>query len=421
VQNNNTWGKRNQQQYADFKILRYPVYLPIVRELAEKGDVRGLETIGEMAFPAATETLLDLSEHKNQKIAAAAEQLLVARMWPYRSEKRLPRENYMANHAWSDDLKARAIKLAWKWLAKKDYDSQIRGGQMLGQLACKDDLPALIAVMDKLLTFHKNDDTEQRAYLRPLTVCNTLHEATAFLIKRGAAPPTAPKTPGEAVAFLAGLRTNKDFRPHEWQAALELLLKHDIPFIRAIAVESTPLPMADSTAEIIATRIQDESEYVQGVACIAAKNSKSARFREPLLDALKTTSNDWILRGSNDAALACGVARDRLLEILVDCLGRGQTDYRYVALGLMNDIAVKHEGGCGWDTNDLHKWGDFWSDMQKTWRKFIENNRQALRDGKKFKIGEPPLSREMFPPKFQFSRKGQPSWPDWTDAMKKTH
>jgi hypothetical protein len=68
----------------------------------------------------------------------------------------------------------------------------------------------------------------------------------------------------------------------------------------------------------------------------------------------------------------------------------------------------------GYDTNDLEKWGDFWSVMQKAWREFIEKNRQALRDGKQFEIGKPPLTRKMFPPKFYFHREGRPDWPDWS-------
>lgn len=52
------WGERSEP-FADFAMLRYPIYLPIVKEMAERGDARGLQAIGAMAFPEATAALID--------------------------------------------------------------------------------------------------------------------------------------------------------------------------------------------------------------------------------------------------------------------------------------------------------------------------------------------------------------------------
>ena len=74
---NRTWGKRGEP-FADFALLRYPVYLPMMRELAERGDARGLEALGAMAFPEATEALLELTNHQDPAIGSKAEELLLA-------------------------------------------------------------------------------------------------------------------------------------------------------------------------------------------------------------------------------------------------------------------------------------------------------------------------------------------------------
>ena len=58
-------------------------------------------------------------------------------------------------------------------------------------------------------------------------------------------------------------------------------------------------------------------------------------------------------------------------------------------------------------------WQSIVGELQKAWREFIAAHRQALREGRRFEAVEPPLSRAMFPPGFQFSPPGKPPWPDW--------
>ncbi len=92
---NRTFGKRGRV-FADFELLRYPVYLPIMKELVDHGDARGLDAIGAMAFPEATETLIELTKHSAPAIAAKAMQLLVWRVPPIKDSKFPTRLNYLA-------------------------------------------------------------------------------------------------------------------------------------------------------------------------------------------------------------------------------------------------------------------------------------------------------------------------------------
>ena len=414
-----TWGERGKA-HPDFELLRYPVYLPIMVELAEKGDARGLDAIAAMAFPEATGALLDLMQHKDKAIAARALEVLLWRvpaLWPSSNPTR---HSYLAERCWRDDLKARTSQIGWDLLDGKDRDGRIRGGQIRGgqiiqSLGRKVDLPALIKVMDRLLVAYKADPTEQNAYPRPMTVSWALEMAARKLVERGARPPASAGTPGEAVAFLAALADpNAGFRPPGWQGVATGLLKHDIPFIRALALECMPLPLSDAAADAVAACIRDKFEPVRRAACDLAGKSKLERFRAPLTEVLQSAKNEWIVRGSFSAAAACGADMDRLLEICVGRLERYSNARNMVLVGLMIDGAIQHEGGYGAQSHD--DWQPFLGDVQKAWGDFLQANRDALRAGRKFLIGQPPITREMFPPKFAFSRAGLPPWPDWSAA-----
>ena len=405
---NRSWGKRGRP-FADFTLLRYPVYLPIMRDLVKGGDIRGLEAIGAMAFPVATESLLELTSHETPAIASRAEELLLARMLIAFPHEQPSRERYLADRSWRPDLKLQTVQLGWNLLANEDRESRIRGGRIIRVFGGKGDLPRLIQVMDKLLPAYKDNDIEQRAWLRPATVSETLSWAAATLIERGATPPTMASTPGEAAAFLAGLKSNKDFRPSGWHETVVTLTKHNIPFLRALALQAMPLPLGDASTELVAARIQDEYPPVQAAACALAGKSKSARFRQPLTDILRTAPNEWLLREAFRAATDCGAEMDRVLEILVDRLERHSNDRNLVLLDLMIDGAIARDNGSS--GAEAHAdWQDFLGDMQRAWRHFIEATRQSLRQGHRVKLGDARITPNMFPPGFHLDLHGQP-WP----------
>ncbi len=217
------------------------------------------------------------------------------------------------------------------------------------------------------------------------------------MIHRGAKPPTTVKTPGQAVAFLAGLNADKDFRPPGWQQIVTSLLNHELPYLRVQALQQVRLPLSDAAAALVAARIKDEYAPAQDSAIELAGESKLARFRQPLIDELKTTANESVVRKAFEAARACGAHLDRLLEILVGRLESDSVDSNELLLDMMIDAAI--EDGEALEFYAFHKdWQSFLGDMQKAWREFIAANRQTLREGKRVKVGYPPLRHEMFPP-----------------------
>ena len=236
-----------------------------------------------------------------------------------------------------------------------------------------------------------------------------LSHAADELVKGGVKPSTTVNSPGQAVVFLAGLKWTKVFRPTGWQQTAATLLKHDIPFLRALTLQSIPVVLDDTTVELVAACIKDEYAPVQGCACdLIADRSRLSRFRQPLMDVLRVTPNEWVLRSAFRAAAKCGADMDQMLEILIDRLERRNNNRNLVLLELMVDGAIKHEGRSGAQSHE--DWQGFLSNMQQAWRKFIVTNRQALREGKRLPLGDQTITPEMFPPGFHLYLKGQP-WP----------
>ncbi len=71
---------------------------------------------------------------------------------------------------------------------------------------------------------------------------------------------------------------------------------------------------------------------------------------------------------------------------------------------------VEREGGHGHSNTDWSKAGE----LAARWRRLLEANREQIRAGRLFKIGEPPLTPGLFPRGFHFQRKDKPPWPDWS-------
>jgi hypothetical protein len=405
---NRTWGQWGKP-FADVELLRYPVYLPIMKELAQKGDARGLDAIGAMAFPEATAALLELTQHKDSAIAAKAGDLLLRRL-PDTFSGNLPsRQRYLAERCWTDELKKATLVPAWKLLDGNDREGIIRGSRIVGSQGGKDDLPALVKVMDRVLPAFKDDPTEQEAYLRPPTASGALVDAVGKLIRRGAQPPGSAATPGEAAAFLVGLGVKGDFRPEGWHDRAVGLIGHPIPFLRELALRNVPLPLDDAAVAAVARAIKDKYAPVQGAACDLAAKAKARAFGPPAMDVLKVTFNDWVLRAAFQATGECGVENDRRLEVCVGRMNPLTNDLNMLMLSLLIDGAIVHEGGYG--SQGIEDWTSILPGIQKAWLDCIASNRQALREGKRFPIAQPPVTAEMFPPGFRFHRAGKPDWP----------
>ncbi|MDZ4820200.1 MAG: M56 family metallopeptidase [Planctomycetota bacterium] len=394
--------------YADFELLRYPVYLPIAKELVAKGDMRGLDMLGRMAFPEATTALIELMSQQDPVIAGKAADLVFARA-PIPPGYGPSSRTYLADRSWNDDLKKSVMTQAWKLLNGNNGKGISRGARVVQSLGTADDFPVFVEAMDKVLEKYKDNEVDQRAYLRPVSPTNSVVSAAEILLKRTA--PTEiplPATPGGAVIWLLKLGSDEKFRPAGWRETARGLIEHEIPYIRELALLNQPLPLDDATTAAVIRAIRSDYPPVQGAACDLAAKAKLKEFGPAVLQVVGSTKNQWVLDAAFRAADACGVEKDRPLEILARRLTTNEKDWNTLILRQLVDGSIKSNGGY---TPDVQNWGAIVGGIRTAWLKFISANREDLRAGRLVEIDSPALSLKMFPDGYELHQNGKPSWP----------
>jgi hypothetical protein len=84
-------------------------------------------------------------------------------------------------------------------------------------------------------------------------------------------------------------------------------------------------------------------------------------------------------------------------------------EWNMMLMGLLVKGAIKTNG---YGSRAIGNWSPILPGLRKAWFDFIDEHRQELREGKRFEVGNPPLSPKMLPPKFQLHRDGQSPWPE---------
>ncbi len=410
---NASFGKQTRP-YQDVTTLRHPVYLPIVEELARKGSQPAATAVGAIPTPEATRALIRLLDCQDRDVAAKSLELLLRRLPLSDLDDQAfgANQQRLARRSWRDELQPAVVEVGWKLMAKKDRASLIKAARILECLGRPGDFPRFMKELDRVLEEMKDDPTEQNAYPRPANASGSMIRAGWQLIERGAAVPTDPQTPGQAALFALALGRRADFRPADWQATAGQLLRHPIPYVRSVTLENLRnVPLGPLHGAILPL-LKDDHLAVSIPACDLAATTKAKQYREPLLEVLRAAEDQWLMQAAHRAALACGAGRDRVLEICIDQLGqpRGADSRLYPwILALMIEV-VEREGGYGHSQTDWSTAGE----LAARWRNLLKANREQIRAGKLLKIGQPPLTPDLFPRGFQFQRKDHPPWPDWS-------
>lgn len=225
------------QHFADFRGLRYPVYLPFLLERIQRNEpvAQGaLAGLSKIATPEATQALIGLMDHKDPEIALGATWAVTRRLpIPMETIKYhvsdIERRDLIAR-AWRPEFAPEVLRWARQVLASGNHPRLAQAISILVSLGSKEDLPDLIKAMD--LTFATASDTARH---------DEFLELVQVLLMRGAAAPQHPKSPGQAVVFLVGLEVRKDFWPEGWEATVLSLMKDKNPWIREMA---TPSPLS---------------------------------------------------------------------------------------------------------------------------------------------------------------------------------
>src|SRR4030095_10422361 len=155
-------GRKIVRPRQDFSVLRYPVYLPPLKRLADSGNAKVVWGIGAIPTPDATRALIDLMRHPDSKLALDASRILAMRLpdpaldgklsrrGPFGNELEDPRR-YLRDAGWRDTFASDVRSVAADWLKSGDATHVIQAAFMIEAVGTLADAAPLTAALDGAL------------------------------------------------------------------------------------------------------------------------------------------------------------------------------------------------------------------------------------------------------------------------------
>lgn len=171
-----------------------------------------------------------------------------------------------------------------------------------------------------------------------------------------------------------------------------------------MALNNLPSPTPAEFRKQVADLLLDPEVDTQIAACHVAEKEVDSTFKGPLLKALQQGKEEWLLRTALNAAAKQAVYSQALI-ILAERLDEpGMTQHSFdLLLGIFT-------GAQGWGSNKVPDAADG-ARMKPLWLAFLKQHAKQIDAGQQIKIGDPALSKEMFPATFQFNLSGGKKWP----------
>jgi beta-lactamase regulating signal transducer with metallopeptidase domain/HEAT repeat protein len=411
-------GERSDTEIRDFQALLHPVYLPVLAEQAAQKDGDALAGMGQIHTADATAALVKLID---QAVLAmdldfallvyrqVADRLPNPRWYQYEKTNPVAHKHDAARRAFVERVwRAEFARGVRRLASRLSHDPKSRGlGDISYILECvgvAEDLPDLMRGYTKSIEATRTLPFETHQYFRPRGSAYGYRFATMQLLGRGARVPVAPETPGEAAVYFLALSTQKDFRPPGWQEQAVRWLKHDTPYLREFVLDHLPEPIPEAALKMLPELLTHHYVDLQIAACHTARKHPRPACRQPLLTILRTGKEEHLLNAATAAGPPNGITNDQILEIWLGRLGNddlgGSGVVRLLLMTLGDD-----QGRAELQLSDPGRAATI-----ARWGRFIEQNRQKLRRGQRFRIGDPEITPDLFPPGFQFYHKGQ-LWP----------
>ncbi len=415
--NGSLWGEKTDP-YPDFSALRYPVYLPLLRERANsRGKPRAFETalegIGSIPTPEATQALLFLMRDPDPKRRLQAAQTLAGRLPdpalhgklgkrnPFEDQFAAPRL-YLSRTSWRADFATPIRADARRLLLSGDTETIACGAFLLECVGTNEDLPPLMQALDRAIAKTQTTPPEPNQYPHPRGACLELERATRVRLEAGAGFPTFPASPAAQDLYLQALSVSPDARPADWQARCLTFLGSPVAYVRAQTLETLAerKPFPSSLTGPLRLRLPalltDRDEDVRIPACWLAQTIKDPALRAPTLQALASARQFPLTDEATHAAIFQG-ARWEALKFWADKLDDGAQKQN--ALGFLI-LLLQWDHGSGSDSSFDAATG---TALKAQWDEFLAAHRADIEAGKRYPRDAPEM-QPLFPSKiFSFN------------------
>lgn len=409
-----SFGKRSRN-YADFSCLRHPVYLEPLARRARTGDFRVFHGLGLMATLEATQTLIQLANDADSKLALEAAQTLNARLPIPESKRLVPASGRfeirrrLAKQAWDTKFAPEVRALAARFLAKKEVPEIACGASMMDAVGTPDDAPAVLASLDRALdTFPRPRNDPKDNILDLPSPIRELLSTMRSLRSRGFTLGESVAGSGLILLYFEWLANEPQPRPARWREMLDAFGAATQYPIRLAALRSIPRPIPATCREYILQRLADPDLGVCRAACTIAGESGNGEYLKPLLEIIATEHHEWLLREAGNAATKLNAGFD-LLEVWADRLNEdGLYQIALDTLGTVLEVPRGNHSG----RTDLTRAERL--DLRERWKGFLAQHADEIRGGKRFKVSDPAVTPALVGRARQWQLPDGTSWPSST-------
>jgi hypothetical protein len=413
--NGNLWGEKSRP-YADFSQIRFGEYLEPLTEKARGGNQKALVGVGSIATPEATRVLIDLLDFNDEEFRKNVCQQLAMRLPdPYLKGglgKRNPFEDgmdeprrWLVEKSWREEFTNDVRKAGSRFLEGSNKDWAATGAYMLECCGVKSDTPIIIAALNREVQKTMTGKMETGIYPRPQGACQELQRAAKMMLRRGAAAPENPVSPGECILYVLALKNNEAFRPKSWIQTCDRLLQSNIPYIQENTLIALPVPMPKVLHKHLKSIMKSGNIDASIEACRIVERDKLANLKEPVLEILKTSNEEWLFRAASNTARALDAKYERI-QILVSRMD--EPDMLFKCLDELKTIFDNAGGGSANSNIDLAAAA---KRIKPKWTAFIKKHENYLKAGKKFTLPHPELTEDMFPQDYFITLHNGKSWP----------
>lgn len=411
---NGTFGKRSRN-YADFSALRQPAYFASMLRRAEAGDQKGLTALASMEIPEATAALIRLAGHADRSFGLKAAESLVQRLpepefsktaqtqnlFPYfRHEQR----RRLTARAWETALAADVRALAVRLLADNEARAVDGGAAMMVAVGTVADAVAVRAAIERALESVRGPRTAANENLSMKPPLYGLLNAMQALRARGYTPSGISGSAG-ILLYFHWLADEPGPRPEIWLQHFEAWRTSGPAETRIAALRSIPQPMPEVGLKAIRAALDDRDLGVIQVACGLAGSSGDRRFLQPLTEIIAAESHPQVLREASQAAMKLG-AHFELLKIWTSRMGEAALlEPALEAWETRFDPQPRNFGG----RTDLSRAERL--AIRAAWERFLSRHGRKLSAGKKFQLGGPELTPDLFGRARLYRLPGGREWP----------
>ncbi len=380
--------------YPDYSAFQHPVYLPIFAPRAKEGDLRAVQALASIPDPGATAALIGLLDHKDKKVARAAQEAVDDRL-PHPNLGKHPAYEervWLVKQAWKSDL-APAVRRAACALAVGAAEDREAGAYLLECVGEPADLPAVIRGLDAAALAAKAPDFDDAGVFE-------LREAGVALIRRGAKLALPGKSAGEGLLFARAIAKLPTYRPSGWEAAFVALLRDDRVYVRKAALDAFTGDPGPALVMALADCLRDPDAAVRTAACWASLKAKSKDLERPLLNVLGSATDGRLIYAAQRVVIDHGMApRVDGLRVLVGRLGEpamARTCLKYLASWVVEGRSTLEGADDPKDPYCLSPTEV--ASCQRAWKRVLKDREKELAGGTTYPFDAPRLpTRELFP------------------------